>query len=537
MKQKLFLLFTLFLALGVRAQEHAWVYFTDKPNAVTALANPISILTQDALDRKALHNTPIDVRDVPVDETYITTIKNQTGVMVMAKSKWMNCLHVIGSQTDINALLNLSIVDSIFYADNSLNSRQANDYKHLDKTDKFDINVDFTYGNTNNQVTMLNVDVLHQNDYTGEGLVIAVLDAGFPNVNTMSGFQRLRDNNNLLGGYDFVLRSTDFNNPSLNGHGTATLSDMAGFVQDQFVGTAPDASYYLFRTEDALVETPVEESYWVEAAERADSLGVDIINSSLGYTTFDDSRYNHTMADMDGNTAFITKGANIAVEKGILVVNSAGNSGNSTTFNIIGAPADGNAFAVGAVNNIGDYASFSSIGPSADGRVKPDVMAKGDASAVINYSDVVTISSGTSFSSPIMAGSIASLWQVNPSKTNIEIMQLVRESASLYTNPTNQMGYGIPNFGLAMGSLLNTPEFSEDFAIQIYPNPASTYFYVSSNNTETYEVVVYNTLGERVIKVTASEDNKVDVSGLERGMYFVDVTINTTNKTYKLIIE
>ncbi|GLB50947.1 S8 family serine peptidase [Neptunitalea lumnitzerae] len=537
MRNYLFVLIFLLGAYTTWAQEHAWVYFTDKPNASVALASPLSILTQDALDRKAAHNISIDVRDVPVDETYITTIKNQAGITVMAKSKWMNCVHVIGTQSDINALESLSIVDSVFFADNSLNAKVAATAKDLEQTNKFDLMENFVYGNTDNQVTMLNVDVLHQNDYTGEGLVIAVLDAGFPNVNTLNGFQRLRDNNDLLGGYDFVLRSTDFNNPSLSQHGTMVLSDMAGYVQDMFVGTAPDASYYLFRTEDAPNETPVEESYWVEAAERADSLGVDIINSSLGYTTFDEVRYNHTMADMDGNTAFVTKGANIAVEKGILVVNSAGNSGNSSSFYSIGAPADGNVFTIGAVDANGNYASFSSIGPNANGTVKPDVMAKGAGSAIINYQDLLTTASGTSFSSPIMAGSVACLWQVAPSKTNLEIMQLVRESASLYNNPTDLMGYGIPDFSMAMNNLLAVNTVEADFNVYIYPNPVADKLYISNSRNSSFSIQIFNTLGKQVLAVTNTKEPFVDVSTLKRDIYIVKIQVGDLAKTIKLIKE
>ncbi|WP_093025671.1 S8 family serine peptidase [Pustulibacterium marinum] len=525
------LLFVSNIALS-QQEEHAWVYFTDKPNATTALQTPLSILTQDAIDRKNLHNTAIDERDVPVDETYITTIKNQTGIVVKAKSKWMNCVHVIGTQTNVDALLNLAIVDSIHYADNTLNT-SSRFFQSEKSENKFQVNVDFDYGNAENQVDMLNVDELHEADYSGEGMIIAVLDAGFPNVNTMGGLQRLRDNNNLLGGYDFVLRSSDFNNTSLNSHGTLVLSDMAGYIEDDFVGTGPDAGYYLFRTEDASSETPVEESYWVEAAERADSLGVDIINSSLGYTTFDESRYDYTMNDMDGNTAFITKGANIAVEKGILVVNSAGNSGNSNSFYKIGAPADGDAFAIGAVDADENYASFSSIGPSADGRVKPDVVAQGQLSAVITSGNNITYASGTSFSSPIMAGAIASFWQADPSKTNLEIMQLVRESASIYDNPTNQLGYGIPNFDDALEELLSTSSFSEA-TLQFYPNPVSDKIYFK-NFIGNEKISIYNSMGQVLIHEENISASGMDISNFDRGIYIVEVSKNDELINFKIL--
>ena len=330
---------------------------------------------------------------------------------------------------------------------------------------------DFVYGKSDTQVKQLRVDVLHRNNFTGDGILIAVLDSGFPNVDQMNAFVRLRSNNDLLGGYDFVLRSTDIYRANVNDHGTRVLSDMAGFVDGQFVGTAPDASYILFRTEDAATETPVEESYWVEAAERADSLGVDIINSSLGYSTYDDSRYNYSPAEMDGNTAFISKGANIATEKGILIVNSAGNSGDSN-WGIITAPADANVFGVGAVDANGNYATFSSRGPSSDGRIKPDGMALGERATVIGPDDRLVPNNGTSFASPIMAGAIASFWQAFPQKTNLEIMAMVRGSSSHYQNPNSQMGYGIPDFSLPLAVLgINESELDETLWY-LFPNPS-----------------------------------------------------------------
>ena len=534
--KKAFLLLCMFLfAWFSYAQEHAWVYFTDKSNVAVALANPNTILSQKAINRKLAHNIPIDIRDVPVNEAYITTIKNQPSIVVKAKSKWFNCVHVIGEQTDIAALENLGFVASIQYADNLLNSRSTGNAHVNSVYDKFDTQINFTYGNTQDQVQLVGTDVLHGNDYTGEGIVIAVLDAGFPNVNTLAGFQRLRDNNDLLGGYDFVLRSDDFNNPSLHYHGTYVLSDMAGFIQDEFVGTAPDAGYYLFRTEDATSETPVEESYWVEAAERADSLGVDMINSSLGYSTFDESKYNHSMLDMDGNTAFITKGANIAVEKGILVVTAAGNNGADPDFYIISAPADGNAFTIGAVTDAGNYATFSSIGPSADGRVKPDVMGMGQNAAAINQFDNITYANGTSLASPVICGSIASLWQADTTKSNLEIMQLVRESASLYSAPTSQMGYGIPNFATALAELLSNVTFNEESEIEVYPNPVVNTLRIKYGGADYYNITIYNTVGNIVFSKEHSSDYQIDFSNYASGVYLAEIKVGSIQTVFKLI--
>ncbi len=337
MKRHLLYFFLFIFQFHSFAQQDAWVYLTDKENVEVSISNPISILTQKAIDRKSVHNIVIDERDVPVNESYISQLKSQPGITVLAKSKWFNTVHVRGTLENIENLTDLSFVNNIDFADKSLNTSRS--LAHQNKFEIENESTNFNYGSALNQIEMFNGDKLHIADYTGTGMIVAVLDAGFPNVNNMSAFQRLLDSGNILGTYDFVNRDSDVYTNTTSNHGTLVLSDMAGHAQDQFVGTAPDASYYLFITENAPNENPVEESYWVEAAERADSLGVNVINTSLGYTTFDNPNYNYSPSDMNGNTAFISRGANIAFEKGMLLVNSAGNSGNSS-WGIVGAPAD-----------------------------------------------------------------------------------------------------------------------------------------------------------------------------------------------------
>ncbi|NNF85943.1 MAG: serine protease, partial [Winogradskyella sp.] len=238
------------------AQEDAWVYLTDKPNVTASINNPISILTQKAIDRKNRHGIFIDDRDVPVYEDYISQLKAQPGITVLAKSKWFNAIYVRGTQSNINALNSLSFVDYIQFADSNLNARNrsiAIDHKFQIENQQ----TTFVYGNTQNQVEMIATEQLHLDDYTGEGITIAVMDSGFPDVNTIAAFSRLRTNGDLLDGYDFVDRTANIYAYAGSSHGTRVLSDMAGYIENQFVGTAPDASYYLFRTEDAASENPV----------------------------------------------------------------------------------------------------------------------------------------------------------------------------------------------------------------------------------------------------------------------------------------
>ena len=520
------------------AQQDAWVYLTDKENVAASIANPISILSQKAIDRKTAHSVPIDARDVPVNETYISQLKNQTGISVLAKSKWFNAVHVRGTETDINALSGLTFVSSITFADKTLNAKTISTEPVVNKfLVENSSATTFNYGNATNQIEMFNGHELHLGGYTGDGITVAVIDAGFPNVNTMAGFQRLRDAGNLLGGYDFFDRTADVYANTTSSHGTLVLSDMAGFVQDQFVGTAPDASYYLFRTENAPNENPVEESLWVEAAERADSLGVDVINTSLGYKSYDNPNYSHTSQDIDGDTAYITKGANIAFEKGMLLINSAGNSGSSG----INAPADAaGVLSIGAVQSNGTYASFSSQGSAIQPTQKPDVVAQGAASAVINQNDVVTTSNGTSFSSPILAGGIVCLWQALPNLSNAEIMQLVRESASQYTTPDYFLGYGIPDLSMALSQGLSIEEFEPNIlTLNIYPNPAQTEVSVEIPSVyESAQVRLYNILGKKVLETTVNNTNsKINIASFANGIYLLKVDASDLSETIKLIIN
>lgn len=540
-------LYFLFAILEVGAQEHAWVYFKDKDGVTTALANPESILSTRSLARKARFGIPVDDRDVPVNENYIAQIKSQTGITVKAKSKWFNCVHVIGSINDITALSSLDIVGQIFFADRSLNAkadppirRKRNPDNHINKF--LSQHTNFVYGDSQAQIALLKVEALHRSNYTGEGLWVAVMDGGFPNVDQLAAFSRLRANNDLLGGYDFVDRSTDIYRSDGDSHGTKVLSDMGGYVENRFVGSAPDASYLLYRTEEGATETPVEESYWVEAAERADSLGIDLINTSLGYSTFDNPNYDYTPADMDGNTTFISKGANIATEKGMLVVNSAGNSGN-TSWGVVTAPADANVYTVGAVDRNGTYVGFSSRGPNAQGIIKPDGMAVGRDAAVVDENNTIVRNNGTSFSSPIMAGAITSFWGALPERTNMEIMQLVRESSSLFRNPNSQMGYGIPDFDLAMTingiDRQDGGEVIEENTLDyiLFPNPMETNVQIQLPSGATMAIVrLYDIYGKRILEKNITEaDNLISVEQLSQALYIIQLEMEGISKEYKLI--
>jgi subtilisin family serine protease len=537
MKKTLHLIICFFVSFSVFSQEDAWVYFNTKPNATFYYNTPLEMLSQRALDRRTNQNIVIDFKDIPIEPSYITQIKAATGIVVMAKSKWLNALHIRGNQAAIEALKLLSFVEKVDFANKMLNQAGkktiVNKVKKANK--KLETQVNYAYGNSANQILMLNGQTMHQQNYTGSGKIIAVMDAGFPGVNVALPFQRLRDNNQILGGYDYVLRNPDFYTG--NSHGTSVLSTMGGYKENFLVGTAPDASYYLFITEDDTTENPVEESLWVEAAEKADSLGVDVINTSLGYSNeHTNSAYDYTYSDMNGATTFISKGAEIAFSRGMIIVASAGNSGGSSN-PYIAAPADAiSIIAVGAVNTSKNLASYSSIGPSFDGRVKPDLMAQGSATVLSNESGDIVTSSGTSFSCPIMTGMIACLWQAFPEKTNQEIKQLLFESADKFATPNDQFGYGIPDFSVAITNGLALHQFEEN-NFKIYPNPTNDTLFLSfPKDFNQGTIFIYTIFGQKVLEQKISNQvTTLSLKTLNQGMYVYKLESNGYFKTGKII--
>ena len=533
------LFFLIIVSKAYSFQEHARVYFKDKPNASALLENPSTILSARSIERKKAHNVLIDHKDVPVHDAYIAAVANREGITVLAKSKWFNCIHVTGSVTAIKNLNGLSFVGQIVFVNKRLNDgevlKSRSESQRIYKN-KFDKETIINSGYTSAQLTQIGVPELHNAGFRGEGILIAVLDAGFPGVDFMEAFRKLRMGNGFLNSYDFVDRTSDISSYKGNQHGTLVLSTMAAYLKDIYMGSAPDASYVLFRTEEAEQETPVEESYWVEAAERADSLGVDIINTSLGYSTFDNPDYSYFPEEMDGQTTFISKGAGIALDKGMLLVTSAGNEGNNLAWEIVTAPADADVLTVGAVDAEGNYASFSSRGPTADLRVKPDVMAQGVATAVILPDDSMRYANGTSFSSPVVAGAVACLWQANPSLSNEAIIQLVRKSGHLYDHPNNLYGFGIPNLGFWVAGA----NFSQEIAsveFSVFPNPTSGKFEVVFPEQIKYaEINLYDILGKWVFnKDISSRNNQINIAHLNSGVYIAKITSKNAEKTLKII--
>lgn len=534
MKKIIFVVSVLWSVFSVGQIEDAWVYFTDKPQSNYYLNNPLEMLSQRALDRRLNQNISLDYTDVPIHQPYVDSISN-SNVLVLAKSKWLNAIHIRGTFDDITDLSNLSFVESVDFANKSLNSQAKSKVNFKNPTvsqKQLETTENFVYGNSGNQIQIHNGHLLHQEGFTGTGKIIAVLDNGFDGVDTALPFERLHTENLILGGYDFVNQSNNFYTGG--NHGTRVLSIIGAYQENELIGSAPNASYYLFITEDNTSETPLEESLWVEAAERADSLGVDIINTSLGYNTFDNPNYNYTYNDLDGVTTFISRGLNLAYSKGIICVTSAGNAGNGA-WQYITSPADAlGSFTVGAVNANGNYASFSSIGPTFDNRIKPDVVAQGVATVNAFPDGTITVGNGTSFSAPVISGLVACLWEAYPSLTNEQLMQFIRESAHIYQNPTSELGYGIPDFYQVYQNL--SIKIPDNSTVTLYPNPVSDRLYFRTNApTEKGHISLYDISGKCVLEEFLDTAFPIDLTHIASGLYVYRVVLDNGTTTGKLI--
>jgi hypothetical protein len=482
MKNKV-LLTVLLLSFACTAfsQNRYVIHLTDKNNSPFSVSNPLAYLSQRSIDRRNHQGISVDITDLPVNPSYVQGISG-TGATVLNKSKWLNTVTVEISNpnqlTAINALPYVSNVSNIGrHANgntNPLHEKFADEKKFTpaQTSASYLRTSSFNYGQAVGQTQMIGINNLHDQGYSGQGMLIALLDGGFQDANIMPCFDSIFANNQVIATWDFVDNETNvYDN---NWHGASVLSTIAANDPGNMVGTAPHANFILLRSEDVNSEYIIEEYNYASAAEYADSAGADVMHSSLGYTQFDDSAQDHYYEDMNGNTAPCTIAADLAAKKGILVTSSAGNEGNSA-WNYISAPADGDSvLAVGAVDQSAQYVSFSSNGPSYDGRVKPDVAAVGGGTFLyMPFQPGVTQGNGTSFSGPIMAGAAACLWQSWPSRSNMEIIQAIKRSANQYSNPDTLLGYGIPNFATAY-SLLSLGEINVPSSeiLHIYPNPA-----------------------------------------------------------------
>jgi len=463
---QLFLLFFLFNISLVSAQNSLTykyvIYFKYKDSS--QLAHPKKFLGDKAISRRKKYGIKINVDDVPVNSKYVHQILSLRNDFILhGVSKWKNCM-IVESKDSIPTYFfsSLSFVERMqcIYKGNEpkhTSSQQAPPIKVFSSV-KSTLSVrqlrKSSYGQTQTQVNMLNLAFLHQKKLWGQNMHIAVFDGGFQHVDTISAFQHLYSGNRIKHVYDFASRESDVYGDG--DHGTKVLACMAGFVPGKYIGNSPLADYSLFRTEDAHSETIVEEFNWLIAAEFCDSAGVDVINSSLGYTKFDKDQpidFSYSFSKLDGRTGIASFAAETVAKKGVFVCNSAGNSG-SDSWKFIGVPADAHGiFSVGAVDKLKNKASFSSFGPTSDQRIKPTICAMGVNAAVISGAGKITSANGTSFSSPIFCSALVCLVQKYPKHTPEQILKIIQSTASNSEKPNASIGYGIPDFEKAFFSL------------------------------------------------------------------------------------
>jgi serine protease AprX len=425
----------------VSAQSNRYmVFFKDKTGSPYSVNAPSQFLSPRAIERRIKSGVDVVSEDLPVNQSYVNAVKG-TGAEVYFKTRWMNGVLVQCPASLIASIQALSFVDHVeLVAPQAKLTSGGRNKITLRKKNHVGLE-------TSTQLDMLGVPQMHHDGYRGENMWIAVFDGGFLGVNTTAPFQNIfsegRFNDSLS--HNFIVNSK--NVFQYDDHGTMVLSTIGAEVPDLFTGGAYKANFSLFVTEDVGSELRIEEYNWLFAAERADSAGVDIISSSLGYNDFDGTNMDYTLQQMDGSTAVSTRAAQMAADRGVLVVCSAGNEGNDPSWGIITAPADAvDVIAVANVNSNGQRSSSSSIGPSADGRTKPDLAALGSGVKVIRANGLISSASGTSLSCPLITALAAGVWQRYSTLTNKELIELLKRTASRANFPNNEIGYGIPNY-------------------------------------------------------------------------------------------
>ncbi len=545
MKKRLVLiLFAMLTGLFLSAQNQPntyWIKLKDKKGTSFQIDRPEKFLSQRAINRRIKQHIAIDETDLPVSAVYLDTLRKR-GLEVVHTSKWLNGATVRTADTVlIKTIATLPFVQMVQLTKPANILKSGRNKFNESEPEEISGVSPFNYGNAYNQLSQLNGQYLHNKGIRGKGIQIAVLDAGFWHVNQIAAFDSLRNSNRILGIRDFVDPKSVFYNQ--NTHGMSVLSCIGGNLPGSIIGTAPDASFYLFRSEDAATEYLVEEDNWVAAAELADSLGADVINSSLGYYDFDDPKMNHPYSDLNGKKTRVTQGANMAFQKGILVFNSAGNEGNDSWERII-APSDGeNVLGIAAIDKNGIRASFSSVGPAFGGAVKPNVAAMGSATYLVTSGGVLGTSSGTSFSSPVMAGMGACLLQANPWANVKQVKIAIEQSAHQYSNPDSLLGYGIPDFEKADKYLKvnRTQSLVSENSWLVLPNPFNDYLQIQNFNPASDEgclISIYNLQGILLWQSAFKNTEQILLNKLDKlphGLLVLSISSGGKEDRFKLI--
>jgi hypothetical protein len=556
--KSIFLFLLVLITLNTFAQSSRYVIkFKDKEGTLFSISNPSQFLSQRSIDRRIKQNISIDETDLPLSPIYIDRIRLSGNVQIINQSKWLNqvCIETndIDAITKINSfpfVLNMQAVKKMTIHEPATRKKFNLEYKKTTTTESTQgINDVANYGNAFGQIHLHEGEFLHNKGYRGEGMLLAVIDAGFYHYKTLPAFDSVNLNKQIIDTYDFVKNKVSVNEEHT--HGMNCFSIIASNIPGKLVGTSPKANFVLYRSEDIESESPMEEQYWIEAMERADSIGVDITTTSLGYNKFDNPAFNYTYADLDGRTTMMARAATMAARKGMILLASAGNEGTKD-WKFITTPADADSIlSVGAVDASGVPGTFSSYGPTADGRIAPTVASVGVNTFVSTPSGGITnAGSGTSFAAPNLAGLVACFWQAFPEFTNMEIIEAIKKSSSTYKNPNNRIGYGIPNFRLAYEDLEKQRTKKRLIAIlgekvlKVFPNPFKDQFTVAvkPKHTALATFLLYNSDGRLITSQQLSlVENEVqeiifkDLQPLQRGVYILKFMDGKMQETIQMM--
>lgn len=538
------LLCTLFLAAQLPAQKKYWVKFNNKDGSPFSISNPSAFLSKKSIDRRSKYKIPYDFTDLPINASYVNSVAAVPGVNVLYASKWFNGVVITINEavTSYSAAFN-QIKALPFVGDTAKVKRYKVDLQPIEMLGgdlpsqrPSGLEDDIArYGGSRRQINQLNLACYHEQSVKGQGMLIAVMDAGFTNVNTGIVFDSLRKDNGIVGTRNFVDGGTNVYLGS--NHGTAVLSCLAANLPGVIMGTAPRAKYWLFRTEEGPSETISEEYNWIRAAEFADSVGADILTTSLGYTEFDDPSQDHTHAELNGRTAPMSIASNLAARKGMLVFNAAGNEGQGS-WKKIGVPADADSICtVGAVDSLEKIAAFSSVGPTADGRIKPDLSAMGVFTWISDGPNAGFPGNGTSFATPVLAGAAACFWQLNKSLSNIQVLDSMRKMGTLAKTPNNSMGWGIPKFPCPVIPPPPDPKLEFSFTTHYDVATGTMHVFLAKTVYEYVTVEMVDLSGKVLFKTDSDPavfEIKFDGTVFAAGIYVVRVKTSKGTKSKKI---
>ncbi|MDR1683452.1 MAG: S8 family serine peptidase [Candidatus Symbiothrix sp.] len=521
MRTSSFLLLIFFCVMECVAQPAMYrLLLTNKGSSPYNINQPEAFLSPKSIERRLKQHLAVNESDLPIDPAYFEAI-TETGATIQAYSKWVETIVVnISDEETLNRVSALPFVASIKKVRNdivplhsAINKTEKEENTSEDPRPAFGD----AYSVAQPQIAINNGLFLHELGYKGAGITIAVIDAGFKDADTHPDYL---DMNRILGTKNFTHQEGDVFR-STEQHGANVLSLILANNPGNMIGTAPDASFYLLKSEVNDEENPVEEDYWVAALEYADSLGVDIVTTSLGYTLFDDAAMNHTWDELDGNTVLASRAASMAISKGLVVLHAAGNEG-AKAWQKVGVPADAsNILTIGAVKSDSTVATFSSWGILPDNRIKPDLMAMGQDVYTLLPNGEVSKGNGTSYATPLIAGMTACLWQALPELTALELIYLIKSSSNRFSEPDEKYGYGLPDFQKAyimyyptsINTVLHSPLFFDAAQKQIrldIPNKQRIRFWVYS-------------LAGQLVSQQDSILNQLKVSELSSGIYIAEV--------------